>query len=397
MDMTRPKKIVRIIARLNVGGPAIHTVLLSSELEKRGYKNILVCGRVSDSEGDMTYLARDNNVAPVIIPDLGREISLIKDIKAFIAIFLLLRREKPDIVHTHTAKAGALGRLAAFCAGVPVKVHTFHGHVFDGYFNPVRVKAFLAIERILALFTDRVIAISPRIKDEIVNTLKVVKASKCVVVSLGFDLDKFLTCEEKRGAFRKELGIPQGILLIGIVGRLVPIKNHTMFLDVAKKIIDKKSGVHIKFVIIGDGERAGDLKKYVQEKGLKDDVIFTGWKKDLASVYADLDVVALTSQNEGTPVSLIEAMACAKPVVSTDVGGVSDVITHGENGFLVGSGDVESFSDKVADLLMDREKRALFGTRGRDAVKVRYSKDRLVNDIDALYVNCLKKHKEVNA
>lgn len=388
------KKVVRIIARLNIGGPAIHTVMLTSELNKRGLRDVLVCGKVSDSEGDMMYFAKENNVTPIVIPELGREVSLLKDLKSLAEIFSIIKREKPDIVHTHTAKAGTLGRIAAIFAGVPVKIHTFHGHVFDGYFSPVKARIFIFIEKILALFTDRVVTVSALVKDEMVNKLKVIKADKCVIVPLGFDLNKFTACESYGGVFRKELNVGRNVFLVGIIGRLVPIKNHNMFLRAAKNIVNINKDVEIKFVIIGDGECAGQLKEEVKRLGLEDDVIFTGWKKNLASVYADLDIVALTSLNEGTPVSIIEAMACAKPVVATDVGGVRDLVVHGENGFLVKSGDVKDFSDRLSELLADKDKRLQFGLRGRDAVRVKYSKERLVNDIESLYEECLR-NKEI--
>lgn len=385
------KNIVRVIARLNIGGPAIHTVLLSSELNKRGCRDVLVCGTVDDSEGDMMYLARENNVAPIVIPQLCREISPMRDIKSFAALYSIMRRERPDIVHTHTAKAGTLGRLAALCAGVPVKVHTFHGHVFDGYFSPMKARVFLLIEKFLALFTNKVVVVSELVKNEIVNTLKVTTESKCVVVPLGFDLSRFLECEKASGAFRKELGLGSDTVLVGIVGRLVPIKNHKMFLDVAKKIMTKNPGAKIRFVIIGDGECADGLKAQAKSLDLEKHVIFTGWKRDLAAVYADLDIVALTSLNEGTPVSIIEAMASRKPVIATDVGGVGDLIVQGENGYLVKSGDAEGFADKLSDLIRNADKRASFGTSGRDHVRQKYSKERLVNDIESLYEECLKK------
>lgn len=393
----RPKKIVRIIARLNIGGPSIHTVLLSSELNKKGYRDILVCGRVNDSEGDMSYLARESGVTPVVIPELGREISIIKDFKSFIALLSIMKREKPDIVHTHTAKAGTLGRLAAICARVPVKVHTFHGHVFDGYFSPMKARIFLFIERLLACFTDRVIVVSELVKHEIVDRLKVTNSSKCVVVPLGFELDRFLACEGHRGLFRKELGVAPDTLLVGIVGRLVPIKNHAIFLKAAKIILYKSADKNIKFVIIGDGECAIELKKEAERQGFEDKVIFTGWKRDLVSVYADLDIVALTSLNEGTPVSIIEAMACAKPVVATDVGGVGDVVTDGRSGFLVKSNDADGLADRLIELLADKGKRERFGLCGRESVRTKYSKSRLVEDIEKLYDECLKentKHRE---
>lgn len=389
--MTGKKIILRVITRLNIGGPAIHTILLSSELSKRGYRDILVCGTVDESEGDMMYLARDKDVAPIVISELCREISPLKDLKAFMALFSIMRRERPDIVHTHTAKAGTLGRLAALCAGVPIRVHTFHGHIFDGYFSPIKAKAYLFIERFLACFTDRVITVSELVRNEIVSKLKIVKGSKCVVIPLGFELEKFLGCEDFGGALRKELGVGSDTLLVGIVGRLVPVKNHTMFLDVAKKVVMRGLNVKVKFVIIGDGECAGELKTLTRLLGLDEHAIFTGWKQDLAAVYADLDIVALTSLNEGTPVSVIEAMASGKSVIATDVGGVADLITDGENGFLVKSDDAESFSNKLVDLLADKDKRSRFGSSGREHVRVKYSKERLLNDMESLYDDCLRK------
>ncbi len=388
-------KITRVITRLNIGGPAIHTVILTSELNKLGYNDTLVCGNVSESEGDMIYLAEEKSIFPLVIEEMGREISLVRDLKAFWRLFLIMRRERPDIVHTHTAKAGTLGRLAAICAGVPVKVHTFHGHVFDGYFNPIKAKVFLWIERFLALFTDRVITVSDKVKDEIVNKLRVTCDSKCVVVPLGFELEKFLKCEAGNGNYRKKLGLDKDILLVGIVGRLVPIKNHEMFLEVAKIVRDSGFRRKVKFVIIGDGELRSHLEGYARKIGIEKEVIFTGWEQDLDMVYADLDVVALTSLNEGTPVSIIEALASARPVVAADVGGVRDIVTDGECGFLVPSGDTKRFSEKLLCLLDDSLLCQKFGACGREFVRERYSKKRLVEDIEQLYGACLLEKRNL--
>lgn len=374
-----------------MGGPAIHTVLLSEALNKDGYKDILVCGRVSESEGDMAYFAKDKNVVPVVIPELGRDISLVNDIKAFYKLYKLIRAERPDIVHTHAAKAGTLGRLAAIVCGVPVKVHTFHGHIFDGYFSPFKARIFLFIEKFLALFTDRVITVSDTVKYEITDKLKVTSADKCVVVPLGLELDKFFAFKKEDGKFRRELSLPDNAVLVGIVGRLVPIKNHTMFLDAAKMVLDLKSGPDIRFVIVGDGELRHHLEDYAAKIGIRDRVIFTGWRKDLPVVYSGLDIVALTSLNEGTPVSIIEAMAAMRPVVSTMVGGVKDIITDSANGYLVKSQDTRNFSEKLAGLITDNEQQKKFGSRGRESVERKYSKERLVRDIKLLYDECLKK------
>ncbi len=385
------RKIVRIIARLNIGGPAIHTILLTSELNKRGYHDVLVCGRTGNSEGDMQYLAEDKGVKPVVVDELGREISFYKDMKAFFRIFSIIRRERPTIVHTHTAKAGALGRLAALMAGVPVRIHTFHGHIFDGYFSPFKAKVFLYIERFLGNFTDKVIVVSEHVKEEIVNNLKVVRNDKCVVIPLGLELGNFLKNDSLKGNFRKKIGIGEDTLLVGIIGRLVPIKNHGMFLNVAKTIKAMQKDLKIRFIIVGDGELREELRAMAKRLGIDKDVLFTGWVKGLAEVYADLDVVALTSLNEGTPLSLIEAMASARPVIATDVGGVKDIVIDGENGFLAKNNDVEDFSNKLLNLLKDRENRSRLGAFGREFVRQRYHKDRLVNDIENLYRECMNE------
>jgi glycosyltransferase involved in cell wall biosynthesis len=389
-------KVLRVITRLNIGGPAIHTILLSSELNKDGYKDVLVCGKVSESEGDMSCLAKEKGVDPVVIPELGRDISFAKDIKAFFKLLSIIKMERPDIIHTHTAKAGTLGRLAAIFSGVPVKIHTFHGHVFDGYFSPRKARVFLVIERFLGLFTDRVVTVSACVRGDIVYKLKVVDGSKSVVIPLGLELDRFLKCDGRKGAFRSKYGIPETALLVGIIGRLVPIKNHEMFLDAARIAADRRPDLDIRFIVIGNGELMNALKQYADKIGIKDLVLFTGWVDDLESVYADLDIVALTSLNEGTPVSIIEALASGKAVISTAVGGVGDMITDGKNGMLTASEDAGRFADKLVTLLADKSVRSSLGKNGREYARERYSKNRLVGDIKDLYEECLGR-KRTNA
>jgi glycosyltransferase involved in cell wall biosynthesis len=384
-------KIVRVISRLNVGGPAIHTVLLSQALNNDGYVDLLICGKISDSEGDMGYFAREKGVGCIVIPELKRDISIKDDAKAFIKLLAIIRRERPDIVHTHAAKAGALGRLAAIISGVPVRIHTFHGHIFDGYFSPFKAKVFLLIERIMALFTSTIVTVSGAVRDEIVNKLRLTDGKRCVVIPLGLELDKFLRGDADGKPIRKELGADDGTVLVGIVGRLVPIKNHDMFLDSAKSFLKKNPGADIKFAVVGDGEMRDYLERRVAELGIGGYVIFAGWRKDLAAVYAGLDIVALTSLNEGTPVSIIEAMASGRPVVATEVGGVGDLITHGHDGFLVKSNDVEGFSDRLSELISSKEMRSEFGRSGRERVRYKYSKERLVKDMEALYEECIDK------
>ena len=382
-------KILRIIARLNVGGPAIHTILLTQALNNELYKSILITGRVGIDEKDMGYLAGERGVEPLIIPELERKINPIKDIIALWKIYFIMRRERPDIVHTHTAKAGALGRIAAVLAGIPVRIHTFHGHIFESYFNSFSAGVFIFIERFLAFFSKYIVVVSEAQKEEIVKKYKIAKDKKVKVVPLGLDLDRLSLIVSKSGKLRGEMCIGNDCVLIGIIGRLVPVKNHRMFLDACKKLFDLAGGLDIRCILIGDGEERTGLEGYARKLGIQEKVVFSGWKKEMADVYADLDIVALTSLNEGTPVALIEALASGRPVVSTDVGGVKDVVEDGINGYLVALGDASGLARCLLELAGDPEKRRAFGRNGRQKVLRRYSKERLVKDIKALYEEAL--------
>ncbi|UCD55451.1 MAG: glycosyltransferase family 4 protein [Candidatus Omnitrophota bacterium] len=389
----RKIKILRIITRLNIGGPAIHTTLLTKELNDSEFESVLLHGAVSKGEGDMEYVTKFCNISSIHVPRLKRKINPFNDIIAFCRIFKYIRQYKPDIVHTHTAKAGFIGRLAAFFAGVPVKVHTFHGHVFHGYFNRFATRFFIFIERILAKFTDSIIAISQRQREEIVENYRIINPERCCVIRLGFDLGKFLNLEQgKQRLFRERFNFKQNDILVGMVGRLTSIKNHKMFIDVidyvnktaAGDIIDK-----IKFIIVGDGEMKDELLAYSRFKRSAENIFFTGWFKEIDKVYADLDIVALTSINEGTPVSLIEAMVSSKPVISTNVGGVKDAV--GEAGILVKAGDYKTMGDKILELASSPEKRQSLGKLGREFVRGRYSKERLVSELKELYRNLTRR------
>jgi len=382
-------KVLRIIARLNVGGPAIHTILLTSALNDSEYESILVCGNVDRSEKEMSYLADAKGVKPVIIPELCRSINPARDLSAFFAILKAIREFRPDIVHTHTAKAGALGRAAAVVAGVPVRIHTFHGHIFDGYFNRLKAAVFLAIERMLACFTKYIIVVSEAQKSDIEGKYRIAGEGKIKVVPLGLELGRYAGIGGRDGSFRKELGIMDNAVLVSIIGRLVPVKNHRMFIDAAKIALSEAPAADMRFVVVGDGEGRAELEEYAAGSGLGGRIVFCGWKEDMAGVYADSDIVALTSLNEGTPVALIEALASGRPVVSTDVGGVRDVVQDGKAGYLVASGDARAFAERLRDLAADAAKRASFGAAGRGSVMGRYSSERLVSDIKRLYTDCL--------
>ena len=335
-------KVIRIIARLNVGGPAKHVVWLTSGLREAGFNTVLVAGTVPYGEEDMSYFADAASVSPLYIPEMSREIS-VKDAITIWKLFRLFLRERPDIVHTHTAKAGTVGRTAGFLyrwltpgtlIGKPREckfVHTYHGHVFHSYYGRGRTRLFLAIERMLArMITDRLIVISKQQSVEIGEKFRVGRRGQIKVIPLGLDLGLFADHASRRGKFRHELCIPDDAILVGIVGRLTEIKNHRMFLNVVARLkeIDpacRRQG-EVRFIVIGDGGLRYALELQKQLLGLEKDVIFVGGRKDPEYFYPALDVVALTSLNEGTPLTLIEAMANARPVVATSVGGVVDLL-----------------------------------------------------------------------
>lgn len=389
-------KILRIIARLNIGGPAIHAVLLNQGLDKNKFETLLLSGRVARLEGDMSYYALEKEVDVRYLPELGRELSLFSDLSAVIKILNIIRKESPDIIHTHTAKAGALGRSAGilynlffFPKNKARLVHTFHGHVFSGYFGALKSRAFVLIERLLAVFTDKVITVSESVKSSLLS-YNICKEAKIQVIPLGLELDNFLGLAKKEGSR----------INIGIAGRLVPVKNHRMFLDSVSRLIMREAGADIRCKIIGDGELRGELEDYARRLKLSAFVEFCGWQKEMHKAYAGLDIVALSSLNEGTPVSLIEALASAKAVVATDVGGVRDLLgvkllpeggakAKGfivlERGVIVRSGDSEGLSEALAFLIKNKDLRQSLGERGREFVGKRFSKRRLLEEIEELY------------
>src|SRR5215213_8448345 len=405
-----PTKIIRIIARLNVGGPAKHVVWLTAGLLEAGFNTVLVAGTVPEGEEDMSYFAAEAGVTPLYLREMSREISL-KDAVTVWKLFRLFLRERPDIVHTHTAKAGTVGRTAGFLyrwltPGVFIGkprgckfVHTYHGHVFHSYYGRRRTQLFLFIERLLAkLVTDRLIVVSRQQSIEIGDKFRVGRPGQIKVIPLGLDLGLFAEHASRRTKFRHELCITDDAILVGIVGRLTEIKNHQMFLNVVARLkaIDpacRRQGA-VRFIVIGDGSLRSSLEAQRQSLGLDKDVIFVGSRKDPEYFYPALDVVALTSQNEGTPLTLIEAMANARPVVATNVGGVvdllGDVVEDGpyhvcRRGISVPAGDEEAFVAALSRIIRDRSLRQELGDRGLEFVEVNYSKERLFEDIKGLY------------
>lgn len=381
-------RVVRIIARLNIGGPAIHATLLHERLNRQRFQSTLVTGTEEAGEGN--YLELHGRTADVeIIPDLGREIRPLRDVQTLWRLVALMRRIKPHVVHTHTAKAGAVGRAAAILAGVPIVVHTYHGHVLRGYFSPAKTGVYRAIERGLARRTDRLLAVTTRVRDELV-ALGVGQAAQYRAVPLGFDLAPLLVAERRRGELRAELGLGDAPL-IGIVARLAPIKAHEVFLSAAATVRQQVPAA--RFLIVGDGELRALLEQQTAALGLTDAVRFLGWRADIDRLYADIDVVALTSRNEGSPVALIEAMASGVPVVSTDVGGVADVVEHGVSGLLAPMDDAAGIAGHILTLLADPGMRHAMGVRGRTKVAATYDAARLVTDIEALYEDLVREKR----
>ena len=396
-------KILRIHNRLIVGGPSLNVTLLSNHLNPE-FETKLLVGKKDANEKDASYIAQQLGIVPIGINDMRRSILPINDIKAFFKIRKIIKEFKPDIVHTHASKSGAIGRLAASSCNVKLIVHTFHGHVFHSYFNKTVSFLIVALERFLAKKTNLIIAISDLQRKELVDVYKIAPSSKVVTIPLGFNLEKYsIDQDEKRMLFREKYGFEKDAIVIGIIGRIVPIKNHGMFLDAAARV-KEHLGKKVRFAVVGDGESLPLVEKKCAELGLtysyfldnpkaNTDVVVTSWEKDIDQVMAGVDIVGLTSNNEGTPVSLIEAQAANKPVVSTNVGGVEDIVTHGSNGFVTNVNDVDSFVSYINLLIESKELRDEMGANGHKAVINHYSKHRLVTDVKNLYLNFLEKEE----
>jgi glycosyltransferase involved in cell wall biosynthesis len=385
-------RIARVITRLNVGGPAIQAIEMSARLEAHGCHTLLIHGRLGPGEGDMRYLVPPEPTFDISeVPALRRELAPATDTAAVARVFHLLRTFRPTIVHTHMAKAGAVGRTAALLynatAGrrAPARlVHTYHGHVLDGYFSNPAARAFTAMERILGRRTDALIAVSPRVREDLLERYRIGTAARFHVVPLGFDLRRLasLTADD-RSAARAALGLDPDARVATMVGRLTPIKRPELFIEAADRVA--AADTRARFLVVGGGELEAALRATVASRGLSERVRFLGWRRDVAAIYAASDVVAITSRNEGTPVALIESMAAAVPGVSFAVGGVPDVIAAPDLGVLVTDGDVTALAGAIQRLFDDDGRRAEIGARARRSALERFGIDRLVRDLSTLY------------
>jgi glycosyltransferase involved in cell wall biosynthesis len=381
-----PTRILRVIARLNVGGPAIQAITLSRLLDERGYETRLIRGREGPREGSMDRLAEEYRVTPINLPTLKRAIGL-GDLAALFFLVRQIRAWRPQILHTHTAKAGAVGRVAAIFAAErrpPVVVHTFHGHVLTGYFSRPVSLAFTWIERLLARFTTCLVAVSEEVRAELIQ-LRVAPPERIVVVPLGFDLSRFDALREerreRRAAFRRSLEIPPDARLVTFVGRLERIKRVDRFLRIANLIHEPD----VWFLVVGDGALREELQRSAEATKLRDRLVWGGLRSDMLDVYFATDVVTVTSDNEGTAVTAIEAQAARVPVVTTHVGGMPSVVRDGESGFIVERDNERAFADAVTRLLVNDQLRDQFGAAGRAAMQAKFSQRRLIDDVDELY------------
>ena len=370
----------------------MHVVHLAAGLDPNRYVTRLITGRITEDEGDMTYYARERGVDVVEISGMSRLLSPWRDFLTLLTLFRIFRRERPHIVHTHTAKAGTVGRLAALAAGVPIIMHTFHGHVLGGfYFSRLKTRVFLEIERQLARATDRLIVLTNRQAREMSEDLDVAPAERFAVIPLGLDLQPFADVDRAatRGALRESLGIEENRHVVGIVGRMVPVKNHELLFD-AVALLRERMDTEPHVIVVGSGERETLLKRYAAEKGLDRLVHWLGWRQDLPDLYPAFDVTALTSFDEGTPVALMESLASGTPVVSRAVGGVPEVLEDGQRGRLVWNTSADDFATALQDTLQSPPNSETV-ERGREAVLTKYSLQRLAGDMDRLYTDALTR------
>ncbi len=383
-------RVARIITRLNIGGPSIQAINLCRELRAEGFESCLIYGHLAEGEGDMTQLLPLGDTGTVYVDALVRPVSPIKDLRALWSIYRALVRWQPDIVHTHMAKAGTLGRLASIAykwtpkrSGAARLIHTYHGHVFEGYFDALSTRLFLTIERWLARRTDVLITISPTVVKDL-QAYRVGDARQVRVVPLGFNLDRLLalSAPDRRTA-RHTLGIPDDAIVVATVGRLTAIKQQSLFLQMAERLLGQSR--QFGFLVVGDGDRRRDLERQAAQLGIEAHTRFLGWRGDLETIYGATDIFVLTSRNEGTPVALIEAMAAGVAPVSTDVGAVRDVITSSQVGSLVPFGDPAALATAVMELADDPARRESMGSQARASVRERFQQERLVGDIAQLY------------
>ena len=376
---------MRVIARLNMGGPALHVSYLTEGLQTRGYDTTLVAGSLAHGESSMSFVAEELGVRIETVPQMHRDVSPLYDPLTVARLVKLIRTFRPHILHTHTAKAGTVGRVAAQLAGSakpPIVVHTFHGHVLRGYFNPATTAFYRKLEHEMAEHTTRLVAVSPEVRDDLVE-LGVAPAEKFSVIRLGIDLEQRAGASDRRAELRTLLGVPDDVFVVGWIGRMTGIKRVPDVLESFRSL--RARGVDARLCLVGDGPDRLQAEQIAHDLGIARDTFFIGYQRDVSAYYAFMDALLLPSGNEGTPVVAIEALAAERPVVATRVGGVEDVVADGVDGILCPVGDTEALASALERLAPDPALRATMGAAGRERVVPRYRVSRLVDDVDALY------------
>lgn len=376
---TQKVRVLRIIARMNVGGPAVQVSGLMRGFDQAMFEQELLTGFCAADEAD--YLEKvATDVKAIRIDGLGRSIKPRADLTALFAIIKEIRRFKPDVIHTHTAKAGVVGRVASILSGhSSIRVHTFHGHLLHGYFGAGKTKLVILIEKFLALFTDQLLAVGKKVQDDLVAA-GIGNQSKFAVMPPGLQLDKVPSKTEAR----LELGLDPDKIYCAFIGRITQIKRPNRFLDVVSKI--KVAGTNVHFVVAGAGEQLNYCQKRASDDNLP--VTFLGWREDIEVVLAAADFVILTSDNEGTPLSLIQAGMVGIPVVATNVGSTNEIVVDGETGYLTDL-SVDQLADAVTKLAKESDLRAKMGSAGQKYTLARYGVARLVKDHQDLYLRLL--------
>jgi len=395
MSIQRKIKILRIINRFNIGGPTYNATFLTRFMSDE-FETLLIGGLPEKGEADSLHILNDYGVKPILIPELKRNPNFISDRKALKKIKSIIKEFKPDIVHTHAAKAGALGRKAAFDCKVPVVLHTFHGHVFHSYFGKFKSEVYRRIEKRLASKSSGIIAISDQQKIELSEKFAIADKNKIEVIPLGFDLNQFQdNLETKRKKTRAKYNLSNDQIAVAIIGRLAPIKNHKLFLDTID-IVNRQTSKKTVFFIVGDGETRKEIEEQIDKIKIDQaiDIRLTSWIHDIQNFNAGMDIICLTSNNEGTPVSLIEAQACNIPVISTDVGGVKDIVFNNETGFIVPKNNAEKFAEKLLLLIEDEKKREKMSQNGWSFVKENFHYQRLVKDMEQYYKKLLNSNRD---
>jgi len=392
-------KVLHIITRFDKGGSAQNTFLTLLGLKKQNFQSCLIAGLSSESE--MKYeeikakekdiqILESEGIEFIRCPSLVRRINIIKDLKAFFDIWRIIKKNKPIIVHTHTSKAGLLGRLAAKLARIPIIIHTPHGHVFFGYFGPFKTKIFIILEKLASRITDKIVALTNREKEDYLS-FGIMDEDKSVVIYSGIELNKYkdLLLNEKQN-LKKELGIPENSLIVGTAGRLVPVKGTEFLIEAAKYIISKYPDTF--FIFTGDGPLEQDLKRKALEMDISENIILLGWRDDAAKIISIYDVFVLPSLNEGMGRVLVEAMALGKPIVASNVGGIPDLVIHGKNGFLVPPKHPKELAKYIQIVIEDKEKREKMRLAGKE-MAMNFSAENMVEKIEKSYRELLIKKR----